>query len=299
MNKNIAMLILSVVLLAMILIVLNQWAFGPSSAPQSGAEFSDILKKSPVVKVPQDAPGVRIPVGNQSEAESTMGAAQENGQANMAGGSSAAPVVEEPDVATRPETPPVYGSDAVKQAQQPVQAVRPEPVRSAQEKFAPAKPVQEKPAQFAKPAQTAKQAAPVKKETAQAAPKAEAVKKAETAKPAAQAAPKASAGKPAVNALQLVSFSVNGNTGVLEIVATGAFDYKVFSLKQPQRIVIDLNGNFEKLTAPSFKANALVSGVRLARHEKSVRIVMDVPGTVSRSWDAVQSASNKLRVKVK
>jgi|GEM_PF-1765810 len=294
MNKNIAMLILSVVLLAMILIVLNQWAFGPSSAPQSGAEFSDILKKSPVVKVPQDAPGVRIPVGNQSEAEATMGATAENGQASMASGSSAAPVVEQPQAAIQPESRSETGSGAMKQAPQPVQAVRPEPVISAQ-----AKPVQEKPAQVAKPAQTAKQAAPVKKETAQAAPKAEAAKKADTAKPAAQAAPKASASKPAVNALQLVSFSVNGNTGVLEIVATGAFDYKVFSLKQPQRIVIDLNGNFEKLTAPSLKANALVSGVRLARHEKSVRIVMDVPGTVSRSWDAVQSASNKLRVKVK
>ncbi|MFV0348284.1 MAG: AMIN domain-containing protein [Halodesulfovibrio sp.] len=293
MNKNIAMLILSVVLLAMILIVLNQWAFGPSSAPQSGAEFSDILKKSPVVKVPQDAPGVRIPVGNQSEAESTMAAGSANGQTSMADGSSMAPVVEEPGSASRPESQADTRSDVVKQAPQQVQVVRPEPVKPAQ-----AKPVQEKPVQVAKPVQTAKQAAPVKKEAAQAAPKAEAVKKPEAPKPVAQAAPKV-ASKPAVNALQSVTFAVNGNVGVLEIVATGAFDYKVFSLKQPQRIVIDLNGNFEKLTAPSVKANNLVSGVRLARHEKSVRIVMDVPGTVSRSWDAVQSASNKLRVKLK
>ncbi|UZP67441.1 AMIN domain-containing protein [Desulfovibrio mangrovi] len=277
MNKNVAMLILSVVLLAMILIVLNQWAFGPASAPQGGAEFSDILKKSPVVKVPSDAPGVRIPVGNQSEAEPAP-VVQPGAQ----------DVSDVPAASDAPSAPAAIGAgqaqDAVQSAQvksEPaaVEQVRPEPLQPA-----PVKP-----------------AVPAKKESVQAvaAPKVkESAKKPEPVK-AAPVPVKSAPVKPAVNALQSIVFTASGNTGVLEVVAAGAFDYKVFSLKQPQRVVIDLNGNFEKLAVPSVKSNALVTGVRLARHEKSVRIVMDIAGTAPRSWDALQAKSNTLRVKLK
>lgn len=276
MNKNVAMLILSVVLLAMILIVLNQWAFGPASAPQGGAEFSDILKKSPVVKVPSDAPGVRIPVGNQSEAEPAPVV-----PSGAQGGASV------PAVSDTPSAPAVgagQAQDAVPSAQ-----VKPEPATVEQVRPEPLQPAPVKPAP------------PVKKESVQsvAAPKVkESAKKPEPVK-TAPAPAKSVPAKPAENALQSIVFTASGNTGVLEVVAAGAFDYKVFSLKQPQRVVIDLNGNFEKLVVPSVKSNALVTGVRLARHEKSVRIVMDIAGTAPRSWDALQAKSNTLRVKLK
>lgn len=303
MNKNIAMLILSVVLLAMILIVLNQWAFGPSSVPQNSADFSDILKKSSAVKVPQDAPGVRIPVGSSgvqdadadragadngsavssasipagaavsgSNVENPAGVAPaDEGRAAQTAGTRV-PATEHAPAAVQPMAPVAHS--AVQQAGQssvksvPVPAVTPTPVpKVAEAKPAPATPP-------AKPVVSATPASP----------------------PAAGAA---SAKPGAVNSFESVTFTPVGSSGVLDIKATGKFGYKVFVLKQPQRVVVDLTGDFAKLTSPVVKANSIVTGVRIGRQEKGVRIVMDIAGTAVRNWNAEQPAGNRLKVTLK
>ncbi len=267
MNKNIAMLILSVVLLAMILIVLNQWAFGPSSANREGADFSDILKKSSVVKVPAEAPGVRIPVaatGNASVASAAPGTPAEP--------SVPAPM-EAQDAAVVPHDEgmnPSAGSSA--EVKTPLSA--------------PALPVV--PSAAPKPSASQVAAKPAPAIVQQPAPK-----------PVKAAAAKSAVVPSGPNRVETMTLRQTGNGAVLEITAAAPFTYKVFGLKQPQRVVVDLAGTFAKVAAPSVNKSPLVTGVRVGRHEKSVRIVMDVAGAAVRDFDAVQPAGNTLRIIVK
>lgn len=281
MNKNIAMLILSVVLLAMILIVLNQWAFSPETAPQNGTDFSDILKKSSAVKVPPDAPGVRIPVsGTPGEEKVNADDARTGDRPNAL-----------PDARqdARADAQPAAKDGAMQEA--PAAA----PVATAEQPHTqtPAKPA------------SAQSAPPVANPTPQAAPTVTA--KGSDAKSASTpVAPKPAPAqrsvpvKPlAVNALRSVRFVPAGNGGTLEIQAAGAVSYKVFALRQPQRIVVDLVGTFDKLVEPVVPGNSVVPSVRLGRHEKSVRIVMDIAGTATRDFDAEQPSKDRVRITVR
>ncbi|GFM36130.1 AMIN domain-containing protein [Desulfovibrio psychrotolerans] len=283
MNKNVAMLLLSVVLLAMILIVINQWAFSPTQPPQSGADFSDILKKSPVVKVPDDAPGVRVavPEGGMQGGNASAAALSAQGLAGAAGGMGQ----EAPGMSEVPRE-----SAALSAAQDGAVTASPGISGGAGTSVSPAVPATSGTGEAAGGVVAKKPESKPQQPEQKVAPK-PAVKPADPT-PAAQAQVKTLA----VNELQAVSFSA---AGVLEVRAAGAFGYKVFRLKQPERIVVDITGNFGKLVNPVVKPNSMITGVRVAKHENSVRIVMDIAGHNERTWTAAQPAGNRLAVTLK
>lgn len=286
MNKNVAMLLLSVVLLAMILIVINQWAFSPTQPPQSGADFSDILKKSPVVKVPDDAPGVRVavPEGGMQGGNASAAALSAQGLAGAAGGmGQEAPGM--PEVPRESATLPAAQGGAVTAA--------PGVSGGTGTSVSPAAPAASGTGEAAgaTPGAVAKKPESKPQQPEQKAASKPAVKPADPA-PTAQAQVKTLA----VNELQAVSFSA---AGVLDVRAAGAFGFKVFRLKQPERVVVDITGNFGKLVNPVVTPNSMITGVRVAKHENSVRIVMDIAGNAERTWTSAQPAGNRLAVTLK
>ncbi len=283
MNKNIAMLLLSVVLLAMILIVLNQWAFGPAEVQRErAAEFADILKKSPRITVPESdeiagpsggVSKVRIPVEGAPAGFVTPSPEDALPVANAPGG----PARQDGEKAVQPEAQTGAGTGAL--ATGSVSGTQPEDKRPLA------------PADGSAPATAPAAATASSKTGASSAP--------EASRAVAQDTPKPEAKTAVTNTLTALTFAPSGREGVLRIVAKEPFEYKTFALPQPQRIVVDVLGHFTALPKPVLRENSLVSDVRVGWRENGIRVVLDLTGNTKHAFDVEKTAPEQLKLVVR
>ncbi len=77
-------------------------------------------------------------------------------------------------------------------------------------------------------------------------------------------------------AMTAISLKAEGSDMILTISGDKRFNYKSFTLTGPDRLVIDLAGEWSGFKIPGMPSNRLISGVRGGKFENSHRIVMDL-----------------------
>ncbi|MCT4625776.1 AMIN domain-containing protein [Halodesulfovibrio sp.] len=89
----------------------------------------------------------------------------------------------------------------------------------------------------------------------------------------------------------LVAVTYKNHT--LRVTAEKKITYKIFALKKPDRVVVDVVGHFTKaLPNPKVTADSVVKAVRLGHHEDRVRIVLDLQRKMSPKWVVNHSGKN-------
>ena len=88
------------------------------------------------------------------------------------------------------------------------------------------------------------------------------------------------------NALERVEVIGIDNGAVLRIVTSKPVEsFKYFSLKSPNRVVVDLYGSWSRAAVPAPAPNPWISKIRTGVHPDKMRIVADIgvetPGPVS------------------
>ncbi len=63
---------------------------------------------------------------------------------------------------------------------------------------------------------------------------------------------------------------------MLRIESDNAFIGKTFVLPGPDRMVVDLGGEWKNVKAPSIPSNTLVKGVRIGKQNSGPRLVLDL-----------------------
>ena len=284
-NKRLSMVMLGVLFMAMIFLAFSQWGGNRDkdvTQQEPGRELAGDLPAGPAVqgKVPEPETSVAVPDQEPPlrqgpvKSDAATPPSQEQGVDVLAQAREASRQASQ-------ETQPVGRTDAdVTSAPQ----MQPEEEEQPGEQASPPQP-QEQAQAVAKPeAKPLPQAVPLeKKPVVQAAPKEH---RPETQTPARakqaqrtteRTTPKALP-KGAVNQLHNIKFTVEHSSVVMHVITTGAISkYTSFSLKQPQRMVLDLFGSF-KVHAGNMKVpdNNYVGGVRIGNHPDKLRIVADI-----------------------
>lgn len=290
MNKNIAMLIVAVLLFAMALIAVNQFSSGEPD-PTVPAEVTAVPEVTGQVTeqtgtVDAGNPGSGngtmsgglMPLDNGTlrelppvgEASGAGALADPHGLAGVQPGEEEGPLVDQPGL--KPESHKAAKA-VTSQSAQPAKAAQKAEHKPAQKDAPKATAKAEAPKHEAKPAKTeAAKAAPAKAEAPKkqaAAPVAPAAK-AEAA-PAAKAAPKAAAGGQTAKA----SIKFEGSTAVLHLEGASGAQYKSFVLKEPDRMVVDLVGAWT-VNVPAVPSNRVIKAVRVGKPGEKTRIVLDL-----------------------
>lgn len=73
-----------------------------------------------------------------------------------------------------------------------------------------------------------------------------------------------------------ISLKADGSDMILTLTADKRFNYKSFTLAGPDRLVIDLIGEWKGVKVPGMPSNRLISKVREGKFEGAHRIVMDL-----------------------
>ena len=94
-----------------------------------------------------------------------------------------------------------------------------------------------------------------------------------------------------------VALQFAGQGMVLRIEAEGPFTAKTYVLPGPDRLVIDLAGDWKNLQAPSVPSNNLVKGARLGRQPDAMRLVLDL-NKVPKNHQKVQVSDTVLEVRL-
>lgn len=276
MNKTIALLILGVILLAMALIMVNQYMTQPDgtamtpggnvpmtvapatpqmsspdavlsqleqrgaiseAAPrESGLPISPPMPQSLPQGEPQNTPQAKQP------APQTMPAWASNGGSGVPSGENSGTALTPPGASTRSAEALSQGSTSVPPAspslataQPKPEQAKPAPTRAEQGKSEPSKPKIETP-------------------------------KVETPKAAKPKGPK--------TIKKIVVFRMDNEVAV-RVEGSEALTYKTMHLKSPDRLVVDLDGEWA-IKAPGVPDNTLVSNVRIGKQNDKTRIVIDL-----------------------
>lgn len=279
MNKNIAMLIVAVLLFAMALIAVNQFSSGepdptaPAGVTAGPEVTGQVTEQAGTVDAGNAAtgngtmPGGLMPLDNGTlrelspagEAGGAGTLADPRGLAGVQPGEEEGPLVDQPGL--KPET---YKA---------AKAVPSQPAHAAK----PAQKTEHKPAQkeAAKAPAKAEAPKPAKTEAVKAAPaKVEPAKKqaaAPAAKTEAAPAPKATSGGQTAKA----SIKFEGSTAVLHLEGASGAQYKSFVLKEPDRMVVDLVGAWT-VNVPTVPSNRVIKAVRVGKPGEKTRIVLDL-----------------------
>ena len=96
--------------------------------------------------------------------------------------------------------------------------------------------------------------------------------------------------------MQSLSFKYQGSELLFILKADSRFDYKSFLLPSPERLVVDIAGNWQGLEAPTVPSNRLVSGVRLGKTDKGRRIVLDLKEAPNGSETTRDGATVTVRI---
>lgn len=105
---------------------------------------------------------------------------------------------------------------------------------------------------------------------------------------AAQRRVKTLAGSRVTALPQLVTVVYKNYT--LQVIADKKITYKIFALKKPDRVVVDVVGHFTKaLPSPRVSTDSLVKIVRLGHHADRIRIVLDLKRKKTPKWAVTRS----------
>lgn len=264
MNKTIFFLILAVCILGMALILLNQrLGRAPEPRPTARSEQTVVAdtpmtEPAPEYPVPAPAPAPTLAPTLQEEVPKAPAALPEaveraaESEREAAAAAAAALAVEQKE-ATAALAPP-----APAQATPPAAAPAPQaqPKATAPKEAAPRPAASETPRQPAQP--SAATAAPAKKAGAQE---------------------KAPAQASVVGPRTITRFVVfaRDSGATVRLTGNGPLRYKSMNLENPDRVVLDLEGDWE-VKAPAVPKNPLVSAVRVGDLDGRTRIVIDLKG---------------------
>ena len=258
MNKGITLTILGVLLCAMSLVFYSHLdSPDPTPVVQGGSAAQDDSRTPPSGEAAPPAPGTSpapvVPSVKAGAAE--LAAGQERGK----------PATQTPVTNGKPETKP-----AAKPAEKPAPPV------------AETKPPEPKPvtptANDAPEASTVSVAepAPVPEKPAEKPVEKPAEKPAEVKEAKPRLTPLASLSQTGNHTLKSIGLHFSGNQIFLRIEAGTAFPFSIFPLVAPDRLVIDLPGNWKGIQTPSVPSNQLVSNVRVGQQKKGPRYVVDL-----------------------
>lgn len=98
-------------------------------------------------------------------------------------------------------------------------------------------------------------------------------------------------------AMTAISLKAEGSDMVLTLSADKRFSYKTFVLVGPDRLVIDLAGEWSGVKIPGMPSNRLITKVRAGKFENSHRIVMDLKSPLG-GYEAKREGDNTLVVRM-
>lgn len=263
MNKGVTFLILGVVLFAMALVFYSHLKSDPDVETLAGVEVvldDDAL----LMREADEVPTVLSSGEDQKKADegqiNVTPSVREN--ANLGN----APVAEAPKKAEAKAVKVEPKPEAVKQEPVKQAQVKTEPVKRAPEKTTPAPVVDQSPAgaPSLKPLNGMASESPQGK-----------VEEAKSA-PAGQLTALSDLSNTADHTLKNIGLHFYGNSIYLKVEADSAFPYKVFYLPEPDRLVLDLPGNWKGVSAPEIPSNQLVTKVRVGTQPAGPRIVLDL-----------------------
>lgn len=292
MNKNIATLILAVLVFAMGLIVVNQFRSGGKTAPAT-----------------EQARGSLDPAGKAATADASSSASQTDGSGKPVAGAAM------PGQGSGTMSPPVAGLAApggtppMAGGVMPLDGTTLKPTDAAPSGSGAAGGVAEAPhaggssfvdqakvpAKATTPAKAATSAKAAPSATAKAAPAAPAAKPAAaaTAKAAPAAKTASTAGDHAITSAKV---QFEGNSAVLKLQGNAPIEYKYFVLKNPDRVVVDLQGAWQ-VKAPGVPSNNVVKNVRVGRQGENTRVVLDLLKTSTPGFAKPDAKTLEVRVK--
>ena len=296
MNKGIIMLILTVVLAAMVLIMANKPGPQPEAAkPAFSSAASSAANTTRPAAVAEQSRPVQAP-----PALAPAVAAAENGTK-----ASAPPVVPAPP--PLPKLDPPASTPAETGGSKPAApAAAGNGQDTAQKKgntgffSIPATPPDTGKRAGSTPppptlpkAQLDKKVAVPPKTDAQAQNGQKASAKPESKEPQSSQAPAAKGTRTATS----VVLQFAGQGMVLRIEADAPFTAKAYVLPGPDRLVVDLAGDWKNLQAPKVPSNNLVKGARLGRQPEAMRLVLDL-SRVPKNHQKVQVSDTVMEVRL-
>ena len=285
MNRTIALLIPAILLMAMALIIFQQFHSSSSEEELVLQSANPARTEGGSAGAPSQLPGTGAPAqpplpGLQAQPEKPA---------------------QEP--ALKPETP-------VQQAlQDPVKPAKNKPEQQqAASAAAEASSVSQPPAgvpEVKAPSQTEQKPAPKEEKKPEARaeqkpeqkpdqkPEQKSEQKPET-KPEKPAAEQAVTG--GTHKMQSIKFEYQGSDMLLVMNADSQFEYKSFQLASPERLVVDVIGTWSGVDLPSVPSNRLIKGVRGGKTDRGYRIVLDLKET-PKGYETKRDA-NKVTIRV-
>lgn len=76
--------------------------------------------------------------------------------------------------------------------------------------------------------------------------------------------------------MESLKFKYQDSDMLFVLTADSEFEYKTFQLKSPERLVIDVIGEWTGIEFPSVPSNRLIKGIRGGKTKKGQRIVLDM-----------------------
>lgn len=113
-------------------------------------------------------------------------------------------------------------------------------------------------------------------------------------KPEKPVAEQAAAG--GTHKMQSIKFEYQGSDMLLVMNADSQFEYKSFQLASPERLVVDVIGTWNGVDLPSVPSNRLIKGVRGGKTDRGYRIVLDLKET-PKGYETKRDA-NKVTIRV-
>lgn len=264
MNKSIALLIIGVISLAMFLIMINQFATTSNPPPLVG------------VQSPLPQTGIPSSAALSPPNAPPLNPSQISGQKSSATGS--------PSGLTTPASPSTQ-SPLAPPALQTYSPTAPDKTETK------TRPAQELASSNPSPSVKSSPQTMVKESAPQTAPSSQT-----TLSPPAP--PKAVPVKPAApKAIEKISVSAAGDGATVRINGNTALAYKTMHLKDPDRLVVDLEGTWA-IKAPGVPPNKAVKNVRIGKQGSKTRIVIDLSRTPA-GVNFIKVDADTLEVRVK
>lgn len=271
MNRHIAVILVSVILLGMILVTLNHWAMGPiaQTAQSSSADYSQLANRTTPSKHMSEA--VRRPVSQVEQPPLPLAPAT---------------VVTQPDLPTEEEKATSIEETSVPQ-QMPATTQTPPETESTPKAATPRKTEhtsQEKQSKKIDPTPVLHKKTATQKNISQN--KAVETPASTSPSPIPDSAP------------AKMTFSVKEKSVTLQIHTVTSIDIKAFSLQKPARLVIDLHKQSIIPSLPNIPENSLIRSIRAGRHKDMIRIVLDLKTEKPTPFTAKQLTANVFAVQV-
>jgi hypothetical protein len=97
--------------------------------------------------------------------------------------------------------------------------------------------------------------------------------------------------------LTSITLNAEGSDMILTLTANRRFSYKSFVLPDPDRLVIDMVGQWQGITIPNMPSNRLINRVREGKLDGAHRIVMDLKAPLA-GYETTRVGENTVTVRM-